>query len=149
MKNLLPIFSALSLAFVVSSAVAGDSPQERRHELMEDAKEAAKPVALMLRGEKEFDAAVVMTSFESWKNVSSQFGELFPEGSETGFDTEARETIWTDREGFDAVLVSWSDAIDAAIAAEPQDLEALKPVAGAIFKQCKACHDDYRIEKED
>ncbi|NNJ64341.1 MAG: cytochrome c, partial [Xanthomonadales bacterium] len=119
MKKLLPIFSALSLALVVSSAVAGDSPQERRHDLMEDAKEAAKPVALMLRGELEFDAAVAMTSFETWKNVSSEAGELFPEGSETGFDTEARETIWTDREGFDAVLVAWSDAIDAAIAAEP------------------------------
>ncbi len=149
MTKWLPIFSALGLSLAVSAAVAGDSPQERRHDLMEDAKEAAKPVALMLRGEQEFDAAVAMTSFETWRNVADQVGDLFPEGSETGYDTEARETIWTDREGFDAVMAAWSEAIDAAIAAEPQDLEALKPVAGAIFKQCKACHDDYRIEKED
>ena len=149
MKKLVLVFCTLGLAIPGMAAWAGDSPQERRHHLMEDAKEAAKPVALMLREEQEFDAAIAMASFETWRNVAAQFGDLFPEGSDTGYDTEARDTIWTDREGFDSVLAAWSEAIDAAIAAQPQSLDALQPVAGDIFKQCKACHDEYRIEKED
>jgi cytochrome c556 len=149
MVRILLVTVILALLSPLSQLWASDTPQEARHELMEGVKDAAKPVGGMLKGEKEFDAAVAMQSFETWSHAASHFGDLFPEGSETGYDTEARETIWTDREGFNQRLETFAMAVDAAIEARPQDLEALKAAAGPIFKACKGCHENYRVEKED
>lgn len=142
------VFVTLGLLLIALAAQAGSSPQEERHELMEDVRDAAKPVGQMLKGELEFDAATAMASFQTWSHAAQVFGDMFPEGSETGHDTEAKSTIWSDREGFNAALAAYSDAVDAAIAANPQSLEELKPAAGPVFKQCKACHEDYRLEEE-
>ena len=138
---------AISLAFT-TPLLAGDDPIHERHELMEGVGDAAKPIGQMLKGEREFDAAVVMASFETFDEASAQFGELFPPGSETGEGTEAAPAIWEDRAGLEEALAAWADAVDAAIAANPQTLDDTKPVAGEIFKACKGCHDNYRIEDE-
>ena len=143
------VFGIIALMLPASLVWASDSPQEQRHELMEGNKDAAKPVGGMLKGEREFDAAVVMESFQTWSDAAGKFGDLFPEGSETGYETEAKETIWTDRDGFNEHLVTFADAVNAAIEANPQDLEALKAATGPVFKACKACHEDYRVEDED
>lgn len=149
MIRVLLIFGILALLISLPRAWAGDSPQEVRHEIMEGVGDAAKPVGQMLKGEQEFDAAVVMESFQTWSDAAANFGDHFPEGSETGYDTEAKETIWTDRDGFDEHLVTFADAVNAAIEASPQDLEALKAATGPVFKACKSCHEDYRIEKDE
>jgi len=149
MNRVIFISSILALMFSLSPAWAADSPQEVRHEMMEAVGDAAKPVGKMLKGEQEFDAAVVMESFQVWSNAAIDFGDLFPEGSETGYDTEARETIWTDRDGFNEHLVTFTDAVISAIEDNPQDLEMLKTATGPVFKACKACHEDYRVEDED
>lgn len=138
-----------ALVLPLSAAMAGGTVQEQRHDLMEGSKDAAKPVAGMLKGEKEFDAAIAMESFNIWADVAAQAGDLFPEGSETGYGTEAKETIWTDRVGFDQELAAFAQAVDAAIEANPQDLESLKAAAGPVFKACKSCHEGYRVEEEE
>jgi cytochrome c556 len=135
----------LAATFAFACA-AGESPQHERHELMESVGKAAKPIGKMLKGENDFDAAVVMTSLNTFQDVASKFGGLFPPGSETGEDTEAAPAIWEDRAGFDQALANWTDAVAAAIDANPQSLEAMKPVVGPVFKSCKGCHDTYRIE---
>ena len=143
------ISSILALMFSLTPAWAADSPQEVRREMMEGVGDAAKPVGKMLKGEQEFDAAVVTKSFQVWSNAAIDFGDLFPEGSETGYDTEAKETIWTDRDGFNEQLGTFTDAVISAIEDNPQDLEMLKTATGPVFKACKACHEDYRVEDED
>ena len=142
------IGSASAVILATQLAVAADSPQEQRHELMEDVGGGAKTIGKMLEGESPFDAGAAMTALQTWAAAADEFGALFPEGSESGYDTEAKATIWSDREGFNAALQAWADAIDAAIAAGPQDLESLQAAAGPVFKKCKACHQDYRVEKE-
>ena len=143
-KYLLP---AIALAIVPAAiALAGDSPQEARHELMEDVGSAAKTIGTMLKEEAPFDAAQAMAALQVWADAAEPFGDLFPEGSETGFDTEAAPAIWTDRAGFDEQLQQFSAATEAAVDAGPQDLEALKAAAGPVFKVCKSCHETYRIE---
>ena len=102
----------------------------------------------MLKGERDYDAAAFMGALEVFEEVSSQFGDLFPPGSETGMDTEAAPAIWEDRAGFDTALVEWQDAITAAIEANPGSLDAAKPAAGPVFNSCKNCHDTYRIKDE-
>jgi cytochrome c556 len=142
------IFSALVLMLPMSQLLAGESPQEQRHELMENSKDAAKTVGGMLKGEAPFDAAAAMKSFETWAEIAGSFGDLFPQGTETGFDTEAKKEVWTDRAGFDAEMAKFSKAANAAVAANPQSLDELKAAAGPVFKSCKSCHETYRVEKE-
>lgn len=141
------LVAVITLA-LASPLFAGDDPVHERHELMEGVGDAAKPIGQMLKGEREFDAGTVMASFETFDEASARFGELFPPGSETGEGTEAAPAIWEDRAGFEKALATWSEAVDAAIAANPQTVEETKAVAGPIFNACKGCHDDYRIEEE-
>ncbi len=139
---------ALAALAVATLAVAKHDPRHTRHELMEDVREAAKPVGAMLRGRADFDARKLMKSLKVWEDVGSQFGDLFPEGTETGMDTKATPAVWEDREGFDAALTKWREATAAAIAAEPKTLADARPVVGPIFDTCKGCHDTYRIEDD-
>jgi cytochrome c556 len=149
MIRYLLVFAAMVLLFPVSQVMAGETPQEVRHELMEGMKDAAKPVGMMLKGEQAFDAATAMESFQTWSDTAARVSDLFPVGSETGFDTRALETVWSDREGFDAALLKFKEAVSAAVAASPQDLAALKAAAGPVFSACKNCHEDYRAEEEE
>ncbi len=142
------IMVASTLALSAQLALAGDSPQEQRHELMEDVGGAAKTIGKMLEGESPFDAVAAMEAMKTWEAAADPFGDLFPEGSESGYDTKARQEIWSDREGFDAALAAWAEAVDAAIAAAPQDLQALQSAVGPVFKKCKACHQEYRVKDD-
>ena len=139
-----------SIALVVSSvAFAADhDPIQLRQQAMEKVGDAAKPIGQMLKQEREFDADLLQASLETMLDVSGKFGDLFPSGSESGEGTEAAPAIWEDREGFEQVLADWQTAVSQALEANPDSLEATKPAVGPVFKQCKACHDSYRIKDE-
>ena len=142
------VSTILSSVFIATVAFAGSDPIKERQHLMEETRDAAKLVGGMLKGKTEFDAEAAMAALKTWKNTATKAGDLFPEGSETGHDTEAKSTIWSDRAGFDEKMADFNTAVDVAIAAKPDSLEALKPVAGPIFNTCKGCHDGYRVEKD-
>lgn len=135
--------------FVTTAAVAGSDPIKARQHLMEETRDAAKVIGGMVKGEKPFDAEAAMMALKVWKKTATEAGDLFPEGSETGHDTEAKSTIWSDRAGFDEKMAVFNTKVDEAIAASPDSVEALKAVAGPVFQSCKGCHDGYRVEKED
>ena len=130
------------------NAIAGDSPQAKRQALMKDVRESAKVIGGMMRGQAEYDAAAVTEALTVFKTASGHFGDLFPEGSETGEETEAAPAIWEDRGGFDAAIMDWADATDVALATLPDTLDEAKPVLGSVMRNCKGCHDNYRIEKD-
>lgn len=146
MKRFSILIVSLFVLFPVLATAAGDSPQEKRHEMMESVGDAAKKIGGMLKGEVAFDADIANAGLAVWDDVAGTFGEMFPEGSESGYDTEAAPAIWTDRAGFENELANFADAAGAAVAANPQDLEALKAATGPVFKVCKSCHETYRIE---
>lgn len=134
--------------FCTIALAASDDPIHQRHELMEDTRDALKPMVKMVRGEMEFDAAIVEQGLQTMQHTAETAGGLFPPGSETGGDTEAKSTIWTDRAGFEKALDDYAVAVQAAISAAPQSAEELKGALGDITKTCKGCHDGYRVEKE-
>jgi len=143
-SSLRHLFLALAIS-ATSIAIAGDDPARERHEMMEGVRDAAKPVGAMLKGEKEFDADTLQRSLATFAKASEKLGDLVPEGSEGG---EAAPAIWEDPDGFAAAIQEWSDAINAAVDANPQSLDAAKPVVGPVFGACKNCHDSYRIEED-
>jgi len=138
----------LTTALLSSVAVADTDPILARQDLMKNTRDAAKVIGGMLKEEQPFDAGAAMSALETWKKTATTAGDLFPEGSETGHDTEAKATIWTDRAGFESKLAEFGTAVDAAIAANPENLEALKAAAGPVFQACKGCHEGYRVEDD-
>lgn len=130
------------------SMAAHHDPIGARQEIMEGVRDAVKPMVAMNKGEAPFDAATVSESLAVFEDAAARFGDLFPEGSDTGGDTEAKATIWTDRAGFETKLAGFGEAVAAAQAANPQTLDEFKPVFLSVVKNCKGCHDDYRIEKD-
>ncbi len=147
MKAVSRVLSLVTLIAFAGLATADDSnPIKERQSLMEDVKNAAGPVGKMLRGDLDYDQATFMDSMEVFLGAGYRYGDLFPEGSEFGNGTEASPAIWSDREGFNAALKAFVDATKAAKAANPANLDDARPVAGPIFRTCKGCHDDYRID---
>ena len=79
---------AVAATLFASWLWAGESdPIHERHEMMEDTRDALKPMAQMVKGERDFDAATVSAGFATMQNTAEHFGGLFPPGSETGGDT--------------------------------------------------------------
>jgi cytochrome c556 len=73
-------------------------------------------------------------------------GALYPEGSNAG-DTTAAPAIWENPDGFRDAEKKFEDAVGAALADAPADLDALKAKFGAIGASCGACHENFRIRK--
>lgn len=144
------ITTLLVSGLLLSTAVlANNNVIEQRQDLMERTGDAAKVIGDMLKEEAPFDAAAAMAALEVLDETAAQAGDLFPVGSETGNDTEARSTIWSDPEGFEQALLDFGTAVDNAIAANPASLADLGDAATPVFKTCKGCHEDYRVEKDD
>lgn len=126
----------------------GDSPIEQRQHLMEQTRDALKPLIGMTRGQVDFNATTVTESLAVFANTAEEAPNYFPPGSETGFDTEAKATIWTDRAGFDTAFIKFAAAVEEAQDANIDSAETLQPALQGILKTCKGCHDDYRVEKD-
>ncbi len=129
-------------------AIAADEPQVVRQEMMKKVGGATGVMGKMFKGEADYDAAAALKALTEISEVAGKFGEHFPEGSETGFESEATPAIWTDRVGFDKKLADFKEDADAAVAAAPADLDALKAVFDPLMENCGACHETYRLKKK-
>jgi len=145
-------FRTLFAAAVIGAAgfapaIAADEPQVVRQEMMKKAGGATGALAKMVKGENDFDADAALAALTTLSEVAGSFGEYFPEGSETGFETEAAPAIWSDSDGFDAKVAAFKTDAEAAVAAAPADLDGLKAVFGPLTKNCGSCHETYRLKK--
>lgn len=143
MKSVLLALSALAL--VATSAFA-DPIADRKAVMKERGGIVGGQLAPIMKGEKPYDAAAVMAALQALDANAKKWDEaaLFPAGSETG-DTKASPKIWSDMAGFTAAGDKFEADVAAAIAANPQDLDAFKPLFGAIASNCGACHQAYRM----
>lgn len=136
--------AATALLFLGTGAVVAQDPISERQAAMKSVGGAMRVVAGFARGQADYDAAAALAAFTTMNEVSMTYGTLFPEGSDTG-DTKAAPAIWTDRAGFDAAVAKFEADTAAAIAAAPADLDAFRPVFGAVAANCGACHEKYQI----
>ena len=137
------ITSVLSLT---GHAMAAD-PIETRQTIMSSVSAAAKVSGGMAKGEIPFNPDVAMAALTTFAAAGLSYSAFFPEGSDTGGDTRAKETIWTDRDGFVAASEKFAADANAAIAAEPADLDAFKAAFGSVAENCQSCHEEYRVPR--
>jgi cytochrome c556 len=98
----------------------------------------------MLKAEVPFHPAVARAALMTMNAVAYSYGDYFPEGSQEG-DTKASPKIWEDSAGFAAALAKFQQDTDAALQADPQDLDAFKAAFGAVAQNCQSCHESFRI----
>jgi len=133
-------------AVVIASGFAiADAPISDRKEKMKAIGGATKQSVQMVKGEIPFDAAKAksnMDAFAVWTDMPT----LFPKGSEAG-DTTAAPKIWQTFDDFDAKSKKLvADAMKAKAAAD-QGKEAFATAFADVAKNCKSCHQDYRVRK--
>ena len=66
------IGSASAVIVAMQLAVAAETPQEQRHELMEDVGGGAKTIGKMLEEENPFDAGAAMTALQTWAAAAAR-----------------------------------------------------------------------------
>lgn len=141
------LFVSLS-AFVVVATAAGASATEdpifTRKSLMDANGGAAGAGAAMIKGDVPFNPAVAKSVFLTTHAVAYSYGDYFPPGSDQG-ETKASPKIWEDPDGFAAALKKFQTDVDAALAANPQDLDSFKTAFGQVASNCKSCHDAFRL----
>lgn len=133
---------ASATLFSASAIASGDAAKERQA-LMKNVGAATGAGAAMVKGEVEFNAVAAQLVLRTMNNGGLAFGYMFPEGSETGSETEAAPAIWSDRAGFDAAVNKFN--VDTS--AQVTNLEEFKAAFGAATANCGACHKAYRVKK--
>ncbi|MCC2687625.1 MAG: cytochrome c prime [Rhizobiaceae bacterium] len=141
MRLLVLAISSLALA---TTAVLAD-PIADRKALMKERGGIVGGLSKVTKGEEAFDAAKVLAALSALHANAEKFDAdaLFPAGSDQG-DTRALPKIWEDMAGFKAAAEKYETATAAAVAAAPQDVEALKVQVAAIGQGCGGCHEAYR-----
>ncbi len=146
--KLKPTLAALMLTCLgVGAVVAADEPQVVRQEMMKKVGGAMGAMGAMAKGEKPYDAEVVKASLTTIADIAKVFPDHFPDGTETGLDTEASPKIWENRADFKAKADALGAAATAQLASVPVDVAGLGPVIKAVGGTCGDCHETYRLKK--
>lgn len=142
-----PLAAVVVAAGVAGTAFAVDDPIKARQDRMEMIGDSMKALGQMAKGEKDYDSETATKAVQTIHDSITGFTDLFPAGSESGGDTEAAPAIWTDMEGFEKAAMNLKDATEKALPAAGESLDALRGVLGDIGKNCKGCHENFRVKK--
>lgn len=141
------VMIAAALALTATGApLAADEPQAVRQELMKEVGEATGTLAKMVKGELAYEQAAAIDALETINANVQEFVGYFPEGSQSGFETEADPAIWENKDAFEAKAQDLVESTRSAIEAAPQDMEALRGVFGPVGQDCQSCHEDFRVK---
>ena len=139
---------AVALGVLLSACLAGtaiaDDPTIDRQAMMKNVGAATGAGAKYMKGEAPFDLAAAQMIFKTWNNAALGFGYMFPEGSETGNETEASKAIWENRDGFNAAVAKFIQDTSVNIT----DEASFKAAFGAAAANCKTCHEGFRVVKK-
>ena len=115
---------------------------KKRQALLSKNYSTAKRVqAFSLKGDFEKAKKLIIEMSENYKVLI----DLFPEGTQEGFGTEALPIIWEEKENFDSLMKKASDDMIqlTSLIGETDDIRGtLKQL---MWSNCKACHSKYRM----
>jgi cytochrome c556 len=141
--------AVLAAVGVSATGIAvGQDVIAQRKELMKQVGAAAKSSTQMVKGEKPYDAKEAEGSMSTIAKHWVVFAKLFPDNSKTGGDTTAAAKIWEDPKGFEQRGAKMAKEAEAAAASAANGAEAFKTSFGDVAKNCKGCHDEYRVPKK-
>ena len=137
-------FAIAASILMLGTATASADPISDRQALMKERGGAMGVLVPIAQGKNPFDAAAVMAALESLEANAEKadVDVLWAPGTEGG---KSSPKIWEDMDGFKAAHAKFDADVEAAIAANPQDLDAFQAVFGTVAGNCGACHQAYRL----
>ena len=131
-----------SLSFIYSE----DDNIKKRQNAMQQVRESVKVLFPIVKGKSEYDDFLVISMLEQMLDATKPYASYFPNEQEVSPNTEAAETIWTDRSGFNNSVLKFVNDIEFALNAEPESLDDFKPMFSKITENCQSCHQVYRTK---
>lgn len=135
------------IVLIAATACAESAAIAKRKKILKSYGDATKPIALMIKGVKPFDMALVKAALTKYADNTEALLKLFPADSKTGGKTKAKPVIWDEKDKFDANFRKLEQDSRAALTTIV-DEATFKPTMRKILGDCKNCHDKYR-EKDD
>ena len=145
MKRLIAL-SITGCFAAASLAMAQDNPIKQRQAIMEENGKSTKLASQMLKGETPYDAAAASEAMKAISGSMDKFVKLFPEGSAEG--SSAKPEIWQDKADFDSFAEETKKASAAAANAAANGLETFLAAFMQVGKNCKGCHEKYRVPEK-
>jgi cytochrome c556 len=109
-----------------------------------------KPIGDTLQGKIPYNQAEVQKRAARVVLLADWVGEAFPDASNTGLpDTKAKPEVWSDRTTFDKRLSEFREhaaTLAKVSATETTASDAFKTAAAAVAKDCKSCHDAFKLK---
>ena len=136
-------------AGVVGSAQAQQKPEDvikYRKAVMTVQAWNMRPLALMVKGQQPYDAALFAWYAGVIQSTSFMLPDAFAAGSDKG-DTRAKPEIWKDAAKFKQAVDNFNaDAAKLVAATKAGTLDAVKGPFGALAKNCGSCHNEFRMK---
>ena len=107
-----------------------------------------KSVGGMVSGKTSLDRSAISQAMGEIAENAKRLAHMFPEGTGEA-PSEAAPTVWSDREGFQALLdeLEKSTRSMSELAASDGDSD-LGTAFRLVAVTCKNCHKDYRINRD-
>lgn len=151
------LFSAAAFAHGGATGIV-----KERMDSMTEMGKILKSLTGYMRGQVPYDAAAVSTAALALQShAGTALTDRFPHGSISSA-SEARDTIWSDPDGFSAIAMELEDLAAALALAAPAGIKhrvaddsATIPLPEMspnvlfqkIGKTCQSCHADFRLKK--
>ena len=117
---------------------------KKRQNAMQQVRASVKVLFPIAKGKSDYDDFLVISMLEQMLDAAKPYASYFPKEQEVSPNTEAAETIWTDRSGFNNSVLKFVNDIEFALNAEPESLDDFKPMFSKITENCQSCHQVYR-----
>lgn len=137
-----------TIAIAASGIGIAQDAISQRKAVMKSVGGSTKTGSQMVKGEVPFDATKAAQAMGTIATGWATFAKLFPKGSETGGETTAGPKIWESFADFDTKGKKLASDAAAAQKAAANGADAFKAAFGDVTKNCKGCHEAYRIPKK-
>jgi len=109
-----------------------------------------KPIADAAQGKAEYNQADIQKRANRIVVLSEFLDGAFPESSNLGEpDTKAKADIWTTKTEFDKKLKEFQEhaaTLAKVSATEKTASDAFKEAFGVVAKDCKSCHESFKVK---
>lgn len=168
-KLSLALASSATIAALSLSAFAADAPaqdkaapdkaaQEKQAKQAIEVRKAAftlignsfRPLGDVAQGKTEFNQADVQNRANRILVLTDFLDHSFPEASNLGEPaTKTKAEAWTKKAEFDSELKKFKEDVANLVkvtATEKTASEAFKTAVGAVGKDCKSCHEGFKVK---
>jgi cytochrome c556 len=150
-RKILVAFAVLALAAPALAMDADTAKRvtETRQGLLKVVGWNFTPMNVMARGQIPWDAALVQRNAQRVAWMTTMIPDAFRGDTRAhNFTTEALPVIWDDFARFEELAANAQRSADRLVeVAAGGDEAATKSAIGALFDDCRACHQAFRVQR--